>query len=192
MRIPSPPNPSEPQSTDAKPRNPNTARRRNLPDFLETAISTTTGHDDDDHEGQDDEDEELLPPTNIAMTSSARILPPLLSPGAVVGTRLQKHITTLFALSEPDSLRLENCEDAVAEFEDRYRRALAKEGIVRRILGEGRDVVVDGSGGNSGGGGGGGGGEGEVEDMVEAKIVSGRSNGLQGLEEQGDLEVEIR
>ena len=68
----------------------------------------------------------------------------------------------------------------MSEFEDRFRRAVGREGMVRRMIGEevrGRD--------RSGFGGGGGEGEGEVEDMgVERRRA--------GVDVGGGLEVEIR
>ena len=51
-------------------------------------------------------------------------------------SRLRKHIETLYALSEPASLSTENNEDAVAEFDDRFKRAAAKLKIIERIVGE--------------------------------------------------------
>ena len=48
----------------------------------------------------------------------------------------------MFALSEPDSLSLENNEGAVSEFEDRFRRAVGREGMVRRMIGGGNGVDV--------------------------------------------------
>jgi hypothetical protein len=85
----------------------------------------------------------LLPPSPATATtskSSAKNLPPL----PISGNhhhhhhhqRLTKHIQTLYALSEPESLSLENNEEAVSEFDDRYRRAVAKGRIVVRIVKE--------------------------------------------------------
>ena len=50
--------------------------------------------------------------------------------------RLQKHVTVLYGLTVPESLSLENKEDDVAEFEDRFKRATAKAGIIGKIIGE--------------------------------------------------------
>jgi hypothetical protein len=50
--------------------------------------------------------------------------------------RLAKHIRTLFALSELESLSTENNEDAVSEFDDRFKRAVAKAKVIENIVGE--------------------------------------------------------
>jgi hypothetical protein len=50
--------------------------------------------------------------------------------------RLGKHISTLYALSEAESLSTENTEDAVSEFDDRFKRAKSKAKIVENIIKE--------------------------------------------------------
>jgi hypothetical protein len=50
--------------------------------------------------------------------------------------RLLKHIKTLYALAESDSLSTENTEEAVSDFDDRWKRAQAKAKIVERMAGE--------------------------------------------------------
>ncbi|KAK3392178.1 hypothetical protein B0T20DRAFT_423322 [Sordaria brevicollis] len=50
--------------------------------------------------------------------------------------RLQKHISTLFALVETDTLAKENTDEAVNDFDDRLKRAQGKAKIVERIVGE--------------------------------------------------------
>lgn len=52
-------------------------------------------------------------------------------------SRLEKHIHTLYALAETSSLSIENNEDAVSDFDDRYRRAEGKAKIIEKLLGEG-------------------------------------------------------
>ncbi|KAH7030435.1 hypothetical protein B0J12DRAFT_583264 [Macrophomina phaseolina] len=54
--------------------------------------------------------------------------------------RLAKHISTLHALTEPASLSTQNDEDAVSEFDDRWKRAQAKAKMVEKMVGEGLDV----------------------------------------------------
>ncbi|KAK1778894.1 hypothetical protein QBC45DRAFT_412749 [Copromyces sp. CBS 386.78] len=61
-------------------------------------------------------------------------LPPL--PLLPNNTRLQKHITTLFALVETDTLAKENTDEAVNDFDDRLKRAQGKAKIVERMVGE--------------------------------------------------------
>ena len=55
--------------------------------------------------------------------------------------RLDKHVQTLCALSELESLSTQNTEDAVNEFDDRLKRATAKVKVIESIVGEGH---VDG------------------------------------------------
>lgn len=63
--------------------------------------------------------------------------------------RLEKHLRVLYALTEPESLSTENTEDAVSDFDDRYKRAMGKIKIIERLVGEesvfGDDDVVPGS-----------------------------------------------
>lgn len=60
--------------------------------------------------------------------------------------RLRRHIARLVMLSDPEGLSLENGEDEVSEFDDRFKDARAKAGIVERMVGEGeaRDGVEEG------------------------------------------------
>ncbi|MCJ1298926.1 hypothetical protein MMC08_001717 [Hypocenomyce scalaris] len=50
--------------------------------------------------------------------------------------RLGKHIQTLYALVEPDSLPTQNNEDAVSDFDDRLKRAQGKVKIIEKLVGE--------------------------------------------------------
>lgn len=50
--------------------------------------------------------------------------------------RLEAHIRTLYALTEPDSLSTENNEDSVSDFDDRLKRAEGKIKIIERSTGE--------------------------------------------------------
>lgn len=65
--------------------------------------------------------------TQIAL--SPRSLPPL-----PINHRLTKHIKTLHALSESESLSIENTEEAVTDFDDRTKRAQGKEKVIQRIV----------------------------------------------------------
>lgn len=67
--------------------------------------------------------------------------------------RLARHIQTLHDLVDPDSLALENNEEAISDLDDRLRHAEAKIRIIQRIVGEsvmedesqlGRAKLVDG------------------------------------------------
>lgn len=57
--------------------------------------------------------------------------------------RLRKHMTLLYGLTEPESLGCENQEEAVAEFDDRFKRAVAKVGIISKIVGEEVEVETE-------------------------------------------------
>lgn len=50
--------------------------------------------------------------------------------------RLVKHLKILHALAESESLSTKNTEDAVSEFDDRFKRAQAKAKIIERLTGE--------------------------------------------------------
>lgn len=51
--------------------------------------------------------------------------------------RLEKHITTLYALVESESLSTENTDEAINDFDDRLKRAQGKAKIIERLVGEG-------------------------------------------------------
>ena len=50
--------------------------------------------------------------------------------------RLEGHIRTLYALTEPGSLSTENSEDSVSDFDDRLKRAEGKVKIIEKLTGE--------------------------------------------------------
>ena len=52
------------------------------------------------------------------------------------GARLANHVKTAYALTEAESLSVDNSEKAVAEFDDRLKRAEGKVKIVERMSGE--------------------------------------------------------
>jgi len=62
-----------------------------------------------------------------------------LTPGKVPklagNTRLEAHIRTLYALTEPGSLSTENNEDSVSEFDDRLKRAEGKIKVMEKLTG---------------------------------------------------------
>ncbi|KAI4095218.1 MAG: hypothetical protein LQ344_001730 [Seirophora lacunosa] len=60
--------------------------------------------------------------------------------------RLEKHVRTLYALTEPASLSTENSEDAVSDFDDRLRRAEGKVKIIERFIGEETTAITTASG----------------------------------------------
>lgn len=50
--------------------------------------------------------------------------------------RLRTHVRTLYALTEPESLATENSEGAVADFDDRLKRAEGKFKVIEKLTGE--------------------------------------------------------
>ena len=50
--------------------------------------------------------------------------------------RLEKHLRTFYALVESESLSTENDEEAVADFDDRLKRAQGKAKIIERLVGD--------------------------------------------------------
>lgn len=50
--------------------------------------------------------------------------------------RLKKHIQMLLALTDPATFSTRNEEEAVADFDDRFKRAGAKAKVIERIIGE--------------------------------------------------------
>jgi hypothetical protein len=50
--------------------------------------------------------------------------------------RLKNNITLLHALTDPETFDTANSEEAVADFDDRFKRAGAKAKVVERIVGE--------------------------------------------------------
>ena len=75
--------------------------------------------------------------------SDARVaaLPPL-----PANPRLAKHVSTLYALVETESLSTENTDEAVNEFDDRLRRAQGRAKIIERMVGEGGERRRGGDG----------------------------------------------
>ncbi|KAH7094327.1 hypothetical protein FB567DRAFT_1500 [Paraphoma chrysanthemicola] len=52
-------------------------------------------------------------------------------------SRLVNNITLLHSLTDPETFSTENTEEAVADFDDRFKRAGAKAKVIERIVGEG-------------------------------------------------------
>jgi len=76
----------------------------------------------------------LLAPTesnNSSGHNEGRTLPPLQN-----SARIEKHLALLLALVDPATLSLANTDDAVANFDDRLKRAQAKEKIIEKVIGE--------------------------------------------------------
>jgi len=83
--------------------------------------------------GASDADLESTAITNAGKKESQIISLPSLPNNA----RLEKHITTLYALVEADTLSTENTDEAVNDFDDRIKRAQGRAKIIERMVGEG-------------------------------------------------------
>lgn len=81
----------------------------------------------------------LAPMTN--RSPSLHVLHPLPE-----NQRLAKHVKVLYALTESESLSTENSEEAVSDFDDRFKRAQGKAKVIERIVGETRmDAEISGT-----------------------------------------------
>ena len=50
--------------------------------------------------------------------------------------RLEAHVRTLYALTEPSSLSTKNSEDSISDFDDRLKRAEGKVKVLEKLIGE--------------------------------------------------------
>ena len=67
---------------------------------------------------------------DTSATTSAKL------PTLAGNSRIEKHVRILYALMEPATLSTENTEDAVSDFDDRFKRAQGKIKIIEKVLGE--------------------------------------------------------
>ena len=58
------------------------------------------------------------------------------APGLPANTRLEKHVRTLYALTEPESLSTANDEDSVSGFDERFSRAIGKVKVIEKLTDE--------------------------------------------------------
>ncbi|KAG8527993.1 uncharacterized protein KY384_006909 [Bacidia gigantensis] len=63
---------------------------------------------------------------------------PVPNPSVAQNLRLASHLKTLYALTEMETLSTQNTEDAIAEFDDRLRRAEGKAKIIEKLTGDRR------------------------------------------------------
>lgn len=96
------------------------------------------GEGEGQRQGDGDEDGGEAP-------QETRLLPPLPD-----NPRLAKHITTLYALAETESLSTENNDEAVDDFDDRLRRAQGRFKVIERMVGEGEVGKPKGEGDDPG------------------------------------------
>ncbi|EGD98789.1 hypothetical protein TESG_06066 [Trichophyton tonsurans CBS 112818] len=79
----------------------------------------------------------------------ARSIPAQDLPVLPSNPRLEKHIATFLSLVNPLTISMENNEEAVADFDDRLKRAAAKARIIERMLGEPSEHTAERSAGAS-------------------------------------------
>ncbi|KAK4448264.1 hypothetical protein QBC34DRAFT_407849 [Podospora aff. communis PSN243] len=85
--------------------------------------------------------------TSSSQTTSDEISPqPERLPDLPRNARLEKHITTLYALVESESLSTENTDEAVNDFDDRLKRAQGKAKIIEGLVGERHHAKEGGKG----------------------------------------------
>jgi Essential protein Yae1, N terminal len=56
--------------------------------------------------------------------------------------RLKKHVETLLRLTDPRTLKEDNSDEAIDEFDDRMRKALAKAKVIDRMIAEPYNMTV--------------------------------------------------
>ena len=83
--------------------------------------------------------EARLPDQHAVTNKNDSKLPPL-----PANSRLQKHLQTLYALTEAETLSTENNEDSVTDFDDRLKRAEGKVKVIEKLVGEG-PLILDAS-----------------------------------------------
>ena len=76
-----------------------------------------------------------LPDANHCLVESIKNMHPV-----PANARLAKHIDSLLAVTNPEGLLEDNADDAVAEFDERLRKARAKIKIITNIIGEPEDL----------------------------------------------------
>ena len=76
----------------------------------------------------------LSPHTSTTTTTTIEEVGEVIEP-LPKNERLAKHIRTLSALTEHESLSTTNDEDSVSEFDDRFKRAVAKAKVIENIIG---------------------------------------------------------
>lgn len=122
------------------------------------------------------EEEEKVQPSSAATTTPASAQNSLL-PRLSANPRLERHIRTLYALVELSSLSTANTEEAVADFDDRLKRAEGKVKIIEKLIGEfGDGDAITRDGREQGGGGAGkasqkkSSGDGSIEDISSLRV----------------------
>jgi hypothetical protein len=91
-------------------------------------------------------------------------------PGLSSNPKLEKNVAALYALVEPDTLSTENTDEAVADFDDRLKRAQGKARVIVRAVGEPTELFrVQDAGGGPGHG------DGSIEDTAPGQTHSAQA-----------------
>lgn len=61
--------------------------------------------------------------------------------------RLKKHVETLLKLTDPHTLSVENSDEAVEEFDDRMKKAVAKAKVIDKLIAKTYKMTVSGDAG---------------------------------------------
>jgi hypothetical protein len=85
-----------------------------------------------------DRQEAVSPSDAASSLHDERNSSPLTLPLLPQNQRLSKHLKVLHALSESETLPIENTEEAVSDFDDRLKRAQGKAKVIERLIGENR------------------------------------------------------
>lgn len=95
--------------------------------------SSTTNEAKTQIEEKQTQNQSATPKTSIREDGQTKDLP---SQAQVPSSRLVNNITLLHSLTDPETFSTENTEEAVADFDDRFKRAGAKAKVIERILKE--------------------------------------------------------
>lgn len=63
-------------------------------------------------------------------------------PTLPANARLKKHVETLLKLSDPRTLATDNSDEAVAQFDDRMKKAVAKAKVIDKLIAEPYNMTV--------------------------------------------------
>ena len=88
--------------------------------------------------GNNHEEARIIPGSHLSPDMKSRLSQAQdgQAPRLPTTARLETHIRTLYALTEPDSLSTKNSEDSVSEFDDRLKRAEGKIKILDKLTGD--------------------------------------------------------
>ncbi|KAM5469865.1 hypothetical protein MauCBS54593_004419 [Microsporum audouinii] len=83
-----------------------------------------------------DEVQHAKPNTTLSVAPDIKPIPVQDLPSLPCNPRLEKHIAVYLSLVNPLTLSMENKEEAVADFDDRLKKAVAKARVIEKMAGE--------------------------------------------------------